>query len=317
MDIRRINNIDINEVKWNQVIKEAYNSTPYGYAWYLNAVCDNWDALIINDYEVVLPLPFVTKFGFKLYTQPILSQQLGPFSKEALSENTIRLLFNNLPVSPWRLNLNLSTEITIPKTHSFLNPIKRINQVIDLDQSMEEIELKFNRSVRRNLKAGLENLGPLESLNDTKEVTEFYQNILKDKVNLDREAYKRTLNLFKVAEENNMAKFYQIRHKKSGLPVCKGAVILDDKRVINLFSTSLKTKDAKGAATLYIYLLLKKFQSEKKVFDFEGSNIPEINKFFNSFGAETTYYYSIDKMHPLLKLVYKAKVYLRTRKIKG
>lgn len=317
MDIRRINNIDIDESKWNQAIKEAYNSTPYGYTWYLNAVCDNWDALIINDYEVVLPLPFVTKFGFKLYTQPILSQQLGPFSKEALGENTIRLLFNNLPVSPWRLNLNLSTEITVPKTYSFLNPVKRVNQVIDLDQSMEDIELKFNRSVRRNLKAGLENLGPLESLNDPKEVTEFYKNILKDKVNLDREAYKRTLNLFKVAEENNMAKFYQIRHKTSGLPVCKGAVLLDDKRVINLFSTSLKTKDAKGAATLYIYLLLKKFQSEKKVFDFEGSNIPEINKFFTSFGAETTYYYSIDKMHPLLKLIYKAKVYLRTRKIKG
>ena len=170
---------------------------------------------------------------------------------------------------------------------------------------MEEIELKFNRSVRRNLKAGLENLGPLESLNDPKEVTEFYKNILKDKVNLDREAYKRTLNLFKVAEENNMAKFYQIRHKTSGLPVCKGAVILDNKRVINLFSTSLKTKDAKGAATLYIYLLLKKFQSEKKVFDFEGSNIPEINKFFNSFGAETTYYYSIDVIHPFLKIAYK------------
>ncbi|CAL6315316.1 unnamed protein product [Bathycoccus prasinos] len=28
MDICRINNIDIDKIKWNQVIKEAYNSTP-------------------------------------------------------------------------------------------------------------------------------------------------------------------------------------------------------------------------------------------------------------------------------------------------
>jgi hypothetical protein len=316
MNIRKLKREEIDIAKWDLTIKEAYNTIPYGYSWYLDSVSENWDALVIGDYEVILPLPFIKKFGIKLYTQPILSQQLGPFSRKKLSKEIILFLFQNLPLSALRFNINLSTGTELPQGFVPLKPVERINQIIKLDQSIEEIEAKFSRSVMRNIKAGNSNLGQLEEISDPSQVIEFYKSILKDKVNLNPLAYRRTLALFKAAKSNNKAKFYQIKHRETGKPVCKGAIILDDNRVINLFSTSIKGKEAKGAATLYIYLLIKEFQDSKNIFDFEGSHIPSINKFFSSFGAETTHYYSIDKMHPLLELVYKAKVYLRTRKIK-
>ena len=131
-------------------------------------------------------------------------------------------------------------------------------------------------------------------------------------MNLKQTDYNRILRLFEAALDNNSICFHQLRHLDSGEIVCNGAVILDDSRVINLFSASSKKKEFKAAASTYIYLLLKKYHQDKEVFDFEGSNIPSINSFFASFGAQTTYYYSLNQVHPLLKLINKAKMYLRT-----
>ena len=52
-----------------------------------------WDLLVLNDYEAVMPIPFVRKFGIKFVHNPKLCQQLGVFSKEDSAE--INELFLN------------------------------------------------------------------------------------------------------------------------------------------------------------------------------------------------------------------------------
>ncbi|MDB5281233.1 MAG: family N-acetyltransferase, partial [Bacteroidota bacterium] len=74
----------IDEQKWNALITDSANSLPYGFSWYLDAIC-TWDALVLNDYEAVMPLPWLRKFGFKALYQPYYCQQLGFFSKKELS----------------------------------------------------------------------------------------------------------------------------------------------------------------------------------------------------------------------------------------
>ena len=41
-----------------------------------------WELLVYNDYEAIMPIPFVKKFAHKLVVNPKLCQQLGVFSKE-------------------------------------------------------------------------------------------------------------------------------------------------------------------------------------------------------------------------------------------
>ena len=120
------------------------------------------------------------------------------------------------------------------------------------------------------------------------------------------------MQLFQRAKENKMAKFYQMKNIHSNRTAAMGVVILDEKRIINLFYSSDKNKENYGAASIYIYKLIALYKSKKKIFDFEGSNIPGIYRFFKSHGALDTYYTSIDRMHPLLKLIHKAKMNLRT-----
>lgn len=317
MGVKRVSRASIDVSKWNALVNQAHNSLPYGYAWYLDAVSENWEALILNDYEAVLPLPFVKKIGFKLYVQPLFCQQLGPFSLDPLNVEQLTVITNELPTNSPFFNLNFSEDLVANDLNKKFNSKQKVNQIISLETSIKELEQNLNRSVRRNVKAGLSNFGDLEEIHNPKEVIEFYRAMLNDKVGLKEGHYNTLLKLFNKALENESVIFHQLKHKETDTLVCNGAVIVDEHRIINLFSASSKKNIHKGAASTYIYLLLTKYTNKKKIFDFEGSDIPGINKFFTSFGATTTYYYNVCRIHPLLKLVYKAKVYLRARKIKG
>ena len=305
MSVKRVNRASIDVSKWNALIKQSHNSLPYGYAWYLDAVSENWEALILNDYEAVLPLPFVKKMGFKLYVQPLFCQQLGPFSLDPLSEEEIINILDHLPKKALRLNLSFSTEITIPDKFSFLNPKKRINQLIKLHKSIDQIKDDYRRTSKRKLKNHGHKYSGLEEIQDPKEVIGFYKQQLESQVHLKEKGYSTALKLFIKAIEMNSAYCYKFKNKENNEWVSKGLVILDENRVINLFSATKKS--AKGANAKNIDLLLEKFHSSKKVFDFEGSSLSGVNQFFNSFGPQTTFYYSIDKVHPILNLAFKLK----------
>ena len=56
---------EIDFKKWDNCIESAINRNIYATTWYLDLVCKNWDALILNDYEAVMPLPWNKKWGVK------------------------------------------------------------------------------------------------------------------------------------------------------------------------------------------------------------------------------------------------------------
>ena len=66
----------------------------------MNATSPNWDALILNDYETVFPLPIKSKFGFTYLSQPPFTSQLGAFGKLNLD---IEFLFFNYIISHYKL----------------------------------------------------------------------------------------------------------------------------------------------------------------------------------------------------------------------
>ena len=46
----------INISKWDRCITMSGNGLIYGYSWWLDEMAENWDALVLNDYEAIMPL---------------------------------------------------------------------------------------------------------------------------------------------------------------------------------------------------------------------------------------------------------------------
>ena len=317
MEVRRVNRKEVDYKKWDKAVEDAVNSFPYGYSWYLNAVSEDWDAIIVNDYEYILPLPFERILGaIKYYKHPILIQQLGPFGKQIPDNQTLNAILEKLPLKAIRLNLNFAENISFSKKHSFLNPVPRINQTISLEEDLETIEKRFTNNPRRAIQSKLKNFGELEQVNNPKLVLDFVYGLKGKAMGFNKTQYNKALQLFLTAKEKESIQFFQLKNINTNKIVVMGALLIGSDRIINFFYTSIKGTENYGAASIYIYKLIKKFKTNKKILDLDGSEIPGINQFFSSFGSQTSYYTSIDKMHPVLKLIYKAKVYLRTRKIK-
>ena len=67
---------DINQQKWDACIAEASKGLVYSYSFYLDATAKNWDALILNDYEAVMPLTWNKKYGIYYLFQPPFTPSL-------------------------------------------------------------------------------------------------------------------------------------------------------------------------------------------------------------------------------------------------
>lgn len=72
---------EIEQNKWNGTVYYSPNGTVYGYYWYLKALWREWDAIVEDDYESVLPiLPRRISKG-----EELLVPELGPYSVNALT----------------------------------------------------------------------------------------------------------------------------------------------------------------------------------------------------------------------------------------
>ena len=101
---------DIDFAKWDHCIDNALNGLPYAYSWYLNiAAEEQWDALVIDDYKAVFPLPFKNRIVYKQIYQPFYMQQLGLFYTNAELANQLHYCIEQIPSSFRKMMLHLNT----------------------------------------------------------------------------------------------------------------------------------------------------------------------------------------------------------------
>lgn len=79
----------IDPVKWNDCINRSPNGLIYSTTRFLNNLCENWNALVLGDYEAVMPLCPRKKAGINYLYQPAFIQQQGIISPNDISENFV------------------------------------------------------------------------------------------------------------------------------------------------------------------------------------------------------------------------------------
>ena len=82
-DIRYLNRNEIETEKWDHCILQSTNGLIYARSFYLDAMAENWSALVSGDYEAVMPLTWNMKYGFTYLYQPYFTKTLGVFGKES------------------------------------------------------------------------------------------------------------------------------------------------------------------------------------------------------------------------------------------
>src|SRR5687767_3092430 len=83
--------------QWDRCIANAANGLLYAHSFYLDYMADNWDALVLGDYEAVMPLTWRRKYGIYYLYQPFVTASLGVFTSRPIDETLMTTFISNIP----------------------------------------------------------------------------------------------------------------------------------------------------------------------------------------------------------------------------
>jgi len=290
-EILYLQNQEIDRVKWDQCIEDAPNGLIYAYTDYLDALADNWDALILNDYEAVMPLPWRKKWGFKYLYQPYFAATLGIFGED-ISRARSELFINFIPkkFSFWDLDLNENVKgITAEK----IKKTSRKNLLIYLNSPYEIIRNSYSRLANRMIK---KSSNELVLKNDTapENIIKYYQYHYKYKHLLPSNAYENLLKVAKLATTTGNIKAYTAEFKEGEIAAFY-LLLFDSKFVYSVLGGSTEKGKKYGAFYLLTDAAIREFSGTNKSFRFEGSDKSGIAFFNAQFGATLIEYLNIQK----------------------
>ncbi|AOW21775.1 hypothetical protein [Urechidicola croceus] len=288
--IRYLKRKDINDVKYNKCIEKAINTRIYAYSWYLDIVADHWNALVIDDYKIVMPLPWRSKYFIKYIYTPCWTQQLGVFSSTKVKSEILSQLLNNIPKNYRKVTINYNSD------NNFENEklTEMVNYILPLDKPYKELFQKYQYIRRRAIKQlSLSEITIAEGENHEEIIQLFIEQKQKE-VDLRTEDYEclnRITSMLKFQGKALIISAYNKQDEFIG-----GAIFfIGLKRISYMFSAITQEGRDKQIMTSIIDSVIEKYSNTNYIFDFEGSMIPGIAFFFKSFGAKKEIYFTYQK----------------------
>ena len=303
--IQYIQQNDINRSKWDMCIDEAFNGLIYAKSWYLDIVADQWDALVENDYEKVFPLVHRKKWGISYLYQPPFTQQLGLFSKTLLTEESLNEFLRAIPEKFKFAEINLNTFNKV--SNKEWTSKDWLTHELDLINSYDHLQKNYSTNLKRNLKKTVnESLTLAKNIKPEEIIALFRENRGKLLTNLDNEDYVRLSRLTYSGIYKGIISTYGVYDQINTL--CAAAIFLQSKKkTIFLFSGLNDFGREAGAMAWLIDSFIKENQHKHLTLDFEGSNDPNLARFYKGFGStEVTYpHLCFNRLGPVTRLLVK------------
>ncbi len=294
MKISYLPQANINKKKWDRCIDSAENGLIYAYSFYLDAMSENWDALIVNDYEMVMPLTWKKKYTIYYLYQPVFTASLGIFGNNTSAE-TVKSFLENIPLKfkYWDFYLNRNNLFHIPGFPMY----ERSNYILSLSEDYEILKSKYASSHVRNIKRAIQYGNVVKNNIPIANVINLAKEQAKNFSTIDDKSYLDFAALFEYLKERKQAVTYGVYSPQDKL-VASCAYFFSHNRAYYILVGNHPDGKTSGASHLLIDAFIKEHAGKNMILDFEGSNIPSLAFFYKSFGSVLEKYPGI-KMNKL------------------
>lgn len=284
--IQYLTRLQIDTTRWDQCISRASNGRIYAFAGYLDTMSANWDALVLNDYEAVMPLTWNSKYGIRYLYQPFLAAQLGVFGSD-----DVQAFINAIPGHFRYVDIYLNSANT--NSVKGASVLLRDNYVLDLNHSYENLATAYRENIRRNIKKAKQAGCTVVKGFDVETVinlasTQMHQH---DK-NVD-ENIARFRQLYAKLKDQGLAATYGISLQGEVIASC--VFFFSHNRAYYILVGNHPNGKTIGASHALIDAFIADYAGQDLLLDFEGSDIRNLAFFYSSFGA-------IQEIYPALKI---------------
>ena len=287
--------------------------TIFSQPWWLDAVVPNqWDVIEIKKgNNVIARMPYVFKqsrLGFRMITMPPLTQTLGPaFAShhakyvKQLSEQHKRItnLIEQLPPFDYfSQNFHYTAINWLPFHWHGFQQTTRYTYVIEDLSNLDTVWKETRENIRRNVRKAKKQLTirtdlTLDSFLDLNEKTFQRQNL---SLPYSRELVYR---IEQTCTAQNCRKMF-FAEDAQGLLHAAVYIIWDENAAYYLMGGADPELRNSGATSFLMWEAIQFAATVTQTFDFEGSMIQPVERFFRAFGAKQKPYFHVYKVNSAL-----------------
>ena len=278
--IRHLKRQEIDVARWDDCVARSANRLIYGFHDHLDGTTEGcWDALVLEDYQAVMPLTWRRKYGILYLAQPPWTQQTGVFSPEPPTPSLVAAFLTATSRQYRFAELFLNHANPCPG----LEPRK--NLVLPLDRSYDLLAAAYGDNLRRILRQV-----PTHALEYTPEIPlanalDAYQQLYQHRNrNMNDRDYRNFALLCSRYQQKGQLILRAVRAGGSQW-LAMALLLRDAGRLYLLQSTALPAGRDKGANHFLLDRLIHEFSGQSLLLDFEGSDDPGIARFYAAFGS--------------------------------
>lgn len=293
--------------RYRELCRQEPSIPLFSMDWWLDAVVgDNWDVILVEkgqEVQAAMPLAVKRRYGLRLLTQPPLTQTLGPWIRPTDAKYANRLgrekelmqaLIDQLPSYHYfAQNWHFTQTNWLP---FFWNGFQqttiytyRLNQLAHEEQIWSGLQENIRREIKKALNR--ENIKVRMDLG----IDDFFE--------LNRQVFERqgkqvpyskafVQNLDKAAAQHNARQIF-IAEDAQGRRHAGIYLVWDQNSAYYLMGGGDPELRKSGATSLCMWEAIRFAATVSKSFDFEGSMLEPVERFFRAFGAMQTPYYSV------------------------
>jgi len=280
----------------------------FSQAWWLDAVAgDSWDVVLAKrGDQIVGALPYVTKkkFGFTLLTQPLLTQTLGPWIKPEEKSYTKKLAYekdvlgelaDQLPeYDYYGQNWHYDQQNWLPFYWRGFEQTTRYTYRLSLKVSEEELSASLQDNIRRFIRKARQREGVHVREGTLAEFMTLNELVFQ-RQNLPMPYTREFVSAIDVAASARNARDCLVAVGPDGKLHAGAYIVRGANTAYYLMGGGDPELRASGATSLVLWESIIRQPEAIEVFDFEGSMIESIERFFRAFGAVQTPYFHVSR----------------------
>ena len=301
----------------------------FSQAWWLDAVAgpENWSAvLVMRGDEVAGALPYVIRrrWGMTLLTQPQLTQALGPWLRPtqakyakalAIEKDVLGALGDGLPrFDGYRQNWNCACGNWLPFYWRGYQQTTQYTYRLNIQCGTEFIWSGLQNNIRSDIRKALDRYQI--TVRPARDLDEFLQ--------LNRQTFQRqgrtppysnilVQRLYEAACDRS-ATDVLIAEDPEGNQHAGAFIVRDARTAYYLMGGGDPAYRTSGAGSLCLWEAICRQPEHIETFDFEGSMLEPVERFFRAFGAIQVPYFRVERIDSrLLRAALCARNVLRKR----
>ena len=292
----------MDKVSWDVVVECSDTLSLYCYSWYLDAVSDNWGALVMGDFDFIMPIPYTVKKNQSVLYQPFFNQQLNVLGKNLPSVEVINQFISSIPPKFKLVQFNFPN---YPIQNALGFEIEEvICQYLDLNQSHEALSAEYSTNAKRQIKKAIKNELKVAEVKDLEVFMSLFEESVGVKLGLLKDNYSRLYKLMNVGLRLNKGRLLSVQQGDEVLAM--GYFFIQNNRITYLKGASTLKGRETGAMYFLMDYVINEYSSTNRVLDFGGSKVSSVAEFYKRLGGVDKTYLSFSK-NDLPYLIKKAK----------